>query len=176
MKKIICFGFLFPILFNFSFAQRRLEKEKNKILTEGLALYTLILANWTSNDLYYENEYNTDYVKGYLSYKDKDTLKTIFWREIDTSSAEYKAQTFHAVDDTGSKASKQKKFNDLRVIVKTVKYNHMNVTRKNAQIDEAERDLTDKEKMLMDFRADAYKLINSDTGFFKQYEIGRASC
>src|ERR1051326_2668381 len=135
MKKIICFGFLFPILFNFSFAQRRLEKEKNKILGEGLALYTLILANWTSNDLYYENEYNTNYVKGYLSYRDKDTIKTIFWREIDTASAEYKAKTFQKAGDTGVVAKQQpKKIDDLRIIVKTMCYAKMNVSKKNSAI------------------------------------------
>lgn len=167
------FIFLIPlylISYN-SFSQRKLEKEKSRILTEGLALYTMILANWTSNDLYYENEFNTDYVKGYLTYKDKDTLKTIFWREIDTTSAEYKAQTFHAVDDTGALASKTKKFNDLRVIVKTIEYKKMNVSKKNGAVaDEAEREPTDKEKMLMDFRAMVYKEINSDTSFFKHYE------
>ena len=152
------------------FAQRKHEKQKNQILTEGLALYTMILANWTSNDLYYENEFNTDYVKGYLSYKDKDTLRTIFWREIDTTSAEYKAKNFQQVGDTSAITAKNSKtVNDLRMIVKTIGYARMVVSKKNGKIDEAEREPTEKEKMLMDFRAMTYKEINSDTSFFKHY-------
>ncbi|MBI3502117.1 MAG: hypothetical protein HY063_10000 [Bacteroidetes bacterium] len=153
-----------------SFAQRKLEKEKKEILAEGLALYTLILANWTSNDIYYENEYPVSYVKGYLSYKDKDTLKTIFWRETDTASAEYKAKTFRSAEDTGEVAdSMPKKFNDLRVIVKTVRYPKIFVSRKNADIQDEEREPTAQEKLLMDFRKMAYDEINSDTSFFKLY-------
>ncbi len=172
MKKIFSFVLLAGIIFpNYIFSQRKLEKEKNKILTEGLALYTLILANWTSNDLYYENEFNTDYVKGYLSYKDKDTLKTIFWREIDTSSAEYKAKTYNAVGDTGiGTKQKPKQLNDCRVNVKTFRYAKMNLSRKNCSIDEAEREPSEKEKMYMNFRAMTYKEINSDTSFFKHYQ------
>ena len=172
MKVVKIFFFIFFAFpcFQYSFAQHKLEKEKNQILTEGLALYTMILANWTSNDIYYENEFNTDYVKGYLSYKDKDTLKTIFWRELDTTSAEYKARTFHAVDDTGAiSVQNSKKINDLRVIVKTIGYNKMSVTKKNGVIDEAEREPNEKELMLMNFRAMVYKEINSDTSFFKHY-------
>ena len=106
--KIIAIFFL-SFFFHPAFAQRKLEKEKNKILAEGFTLYAYILANWTSNDLYYENEFNTYYVKGYMTYKDKDTLKTIFWKELDTTSAEFKAKTFHAVDDTGALASANSK-------------------------------------------------------------------
>ena len=153
-------------------AQKKMEKEKKEILGERLALYTLILANWTSNDLYYENEFNTSYVKGYLTYRDKgDTLKTIFWREIDTASAEYKAKTFHDVADTGIiAAQKPKKIADLRIIVKTFKYKRMSVTKQNAVIDEAEREPTENEKVQMDFRAMTYKMMSDDTSFFKYYE------
>lgn len=169
MKGIIIL--LLCLLCSLSFAQKKIEKEKNKIYTEGLALYTLILANWTSNDLYYENEFPTGYIKGYLSYRDKgDTLKTIFWREIDTASAEYKAKTFKAVDDTGALAKQNtRKPDDLRVIVKTFSYPKMSVNKKNAGIDEQERAPSEKEKLLMDFRSLAYNAINSDTTFFKQY-------
>lgn len=157
--------------FNAAIAQKKLEKEKKEILGEGLALYTLILANWTSNDLYYENEFPTSYIKGYLSYKDKDTLKTIFWREIDTTSAEYKAKNFRAAADTDLVAvQKPKTITDLRVIVKTFRYERMNVKKANANIADEEREPTDKEKVLMDFRAMAYKEIYSDTSFFKLYE------
>ncbi len=169
MKKIFYLIFIFILFSNVLSAQRKLEKEKNRILTEGLALYTMILANWTSNDLYYENEFNTGYVKGYLSYKDKDTLKTIFWRETDTTSAEYRAKNFQQVGDTGAVAAQNKTATELRVIVKTIGYKKMNVTKKNGLIDEAEREPTEKEKMLMDFRAMVYKEINSDTSFFKRY-------
>lgn len=170
IKGGVLISFLFSA-FSCICAQRKIEKEKNKILTEGIALYTLILANWTSNDLYYENEYPTGYVKGYLSYRDKgDTLKSIFWKEIDTTSAEYKARTFKAVDDTGALAKqKPQKPDELRVIVKTFCYPKMMVNRRNALIAEEERLPTNQEKLLMDYRAMAYKEINSDTAFFKQY-------
>ena len=139
---------------------------------EGLALYTIILANWTSNDLYYENEFNTDIVKGYMSYKVKDTIKTIFWREIDTTSAAYKAKMFKQVGDTGILASKQpKRMNDLRLIFKTICYPKMSVTKANAVIpDEEERSPNAYEKMMMDYRASTYKEINSDTMLFKRYD------
>jgi hypothetical protein len=154
-----------------SHAQKKIEKEKNKVYSEGLALYTIILANWTSNDLYYEQEFPTGYVKGYLSYRDKgDTIKTIFWREIDTSSAEYKAKIFKPVNDTGVLAKQvNRPLDDIRVIVKTISYPKMTVNRRNAFINEEERSPTDKEKLLMDFRSLAYDAINNDTVFFKQY-------
>lgn len=151
------------------FAQKVSEKDKAKIMTEGLALYTLILANWTSNDLYYENEFNTNIVKGYLSYRDKDTLKTIFWREIDTASAEYKTKTYKKAGDTVAAEQSGKEI-ELRWVVKTVKYRNMSVSKKNASVpDEEERVPTPQEKMLIDYREKVYKEIASDTTFFKRY-------
>lgn len=154
-----------------AFSQKKLEKEKKEIVGEGLALYTLILANWTSNDLYYENEFNTSYVKGYLSYRQKDTIKTIFWREIDTTSAEYKAKNFKQAGDTGIVAQQQpKKTEDLRVIIKTICYPKMIVKKNNSEIiEEEEREPTGQEKILMDYRSMVYKEINTDTSFFKLY-------
>lgn len=150
-------------------AQKISEKDKARVMTEGLALYTLILANWTSNDLYYENEFNTNIVKGYLSYRDKDTLKTIFWRQIDTTSVEYKAKTYKAADDTVA-AEQSAKEVELNRVVKTVKYNNMSVSKKNARIaDEEERVPASYEKMLIDYRDRAYKEISTDTSFFKLY-------
>jgi len=179
MKRFIYFSKLLflPVVSVFicatsAFTQKKLDKEKKAILGEGLALYTLILANWTSNDLYYENEFNTGYVKGYLSYREKDTIKTIFWREIDTASAEYKAKTFKQVGDTGVVLQQQpKKTEDLRVVVKTICYPKMSIKKTNAEIiEEEEREPNQQEKILMDYRAMVYKEINTDTSFFKQYE------
>ena len=151
------------------FAQKISEKDKNNVMLEGLALYTLILANWTSNDLYYENEFTTSNVKGYLSYRDKDTLKTIFWREIDTTSAEYKAKTYKKAGDTVA-SEQSNKVIDLRLIVKTVRYNNMSVSKKNASIpDVEERVPTEQEKILIDYRERVYKEIARDTAFFKLY-------
>lgn len=165
-STIVVLIFLNPV-----FAQKKLEKEKKQIVGEGLALYTLILANWTSNDLYYENEFNTGYIKGYLSYREMDTIKTIFWRETDTTSAEYKAKNFKQAGDTGIVAQQQqKKTEDLRVVVKTICYPKMNVKKTNAEIiDEEEREPAEMEKILMDYRAMVYKAINTDTSFFKLY-------
>lgn len=149
-------------------AQKVSEKDKNKILVEGLALYTLTLANWTSNDLYYENEFNTGIVKGYLSYRDKDTVKTIFWRETDTASAAYKATLIKSVGDSASPKKDQP--NELTWVVKTIRYRNMNVSKTNSSIaDEDERVPTPKEKMLIEFRATAYEEIRKDTSFFKLY-------
>jgi hypothetical protein len=179
MKQMINKKWIFAFLlftFHFSlftsvYAQRRLEKEKNEVLVEGLALYTIILANWTSNDLYYENEFPTNGVSGYLSYKDKDTVKTIFWREMDTASAEYKAKTFRQVADTGILATPHSNsISDLRVIVKTFNYAKMNVSKKNAKLNEDEREPTNYEKVLMDFRKSAYEEIKKDTAFYKEYQ------
>ena len=155
-----------------SIAQKKLEKEKKEILGEGLALYTLVLANWTSNDLYYENEFNTGIVKGYLSYRDKDTIKTIFWKEVDTTSAEYKAKIFKQVGDTVADLNQEKKkLQDTRFIIKTIRYAKMNVSKDNSEIrDEEERNPNEKEKILMDYRKEVYDMISKDTSFFKQYE------
>lgn len=159
---------LFP---SSAFAQKKVtDKDKDKVFLEGLALYTLILGNWTSNDLYYENEFNTDIVSGYLTYRDKDTLKTIFWREIDTASVEYKTKTYKKAGDTVA-AQQSNKALELRWVVKTVRYKSINVTKKNASIaDEEERVPSTYEKMLIDYRDKAYKAIKADTAFFKQYE------
>jgi len=165
--------YLFILFFSIQslFSQNKLEKEKNRIVGEGMALYTLILSNWTSNDIYYEHEFNTKIIQGYLSYKDKDTVKTIFWRELDTISAEYKARTFKNVGDTDIVAEQQqKKPADMRIIHKTIRYQKMIITKKNAEVVEDEREPTDYEKMLMNFRATTYKMINSDTAYFKRYE------
>jgi hypothetical protein len=156
--------------FNLLHAQKVSAKDKDKVFLEGLALYTLILGNWTSNDLYYENEFDTKIVSGYLSYRDKDTLKTIFWREIDTSSVEYKTKTYKKAGDTVA-AEQSNKAPELRWVVKTVRYNNMNVSKKNARIaEEEERVPTENEKMLMDYRDRVYKGINKDTAFFKMYD------
>ena len=176
MKRIFHFRFILSlasvlICSNPVFSQKKLDKAKKEILGEGLALYTLILANWTSNDLYYENEYNTGYVKGYLSYRDKDTIKTIFWREMDTASAEYKAKNFQKAGDTGVafQQTTPKKIDDLRVVVKTMRYAKMNVVKKNVDILDEEREPNEKEKLLMDYRAATYKAFSTDTTFFRQY-------
>ena len=154
----------------FLLAQKKIDKEKKEIMGEGLALYTLILANWTSNDLYYENEFNTDIVKGYLSYRDKDTIKTIFWRELDTTSAEYKAKTFKQVGDTAAEQKQAKKITETRFVIRTIRFPKMNVTKANAVIrDEEERVPTSDEKLLMDYRGKVYKMIGQDTAFFKMY-------
>jgi len=170
VRYFFSLAFIF-ILASPSFSQKKLDKAKKEILGEGLALYTLILANWTSNDLYYENEFNTNYVKGYLSYREKDTIKTIFWREIDTTSAEYKAKKFKQVGDTGVVMHQQpQKLEDLRIVVKTICYPKMNVKKTNAEIiDEEEREPAETEKILMDYRAMVYNAINTDTSFFKLY-------
>ena len=174
MKKIL-FSFFATLCIFFGalgsncYAQKVSPKDKDKVFLEGLALYTLILANWTSNDLYYENEFNTDIVSGYLSYRDKDTLKTIFWREIDTTSVEYKTKTFKKAGDTVA-AEQSSKAIELRWVVKTIRYNNMNVSKKNVSIaEEEERIPTPAEKLLMDYRQKAYKEMNKDTAFFKHY-------
>jgi hypothetical protein len=170
LSLLICLYFFFTCL-NPAYAQKKVEKEKNQLLGEGLALYTIILANWTSNDLYYENEYSTGGVSGYLSYKDKDTVKTIFWREIDTASAEYKAKTFKQVADSGAVVEQTpKKIADLRVITKAFRYEKMNVSKKNVKINEEEREPTDYEILLMDFRKTAYDDMRKDTAFYREYQ------
>jgi hypothetical protein len=170
-NRFMLFLFLLLSLSHFSHvnAQRITEKDKNKVFLEGMALYTLILGNWTSNDLYYENEFDTKIVSGYLSYRDKDTLKTIFWRAIDTSSVEYKTKSYKSASDTVA-AEQSNTSVELRWILKTVKYKNMSVLKKNAQIpDQEERLPTATERMLMDYRDKAYAEINSDTVLIKQY-------
>jgi len=157
---------LYPVS---TYAQKISEKDKNKVLTEGLALYTLILANWTSNDLYYESEFNTSIVRGYLSYRDKDTLKTIFWREIDTASTEYKTKAYKKAGDTVAAEQSSKEI-ELRWVIKTIRYANMSVSKKNATVpDEEERVPTEQEKILMDYRKRVHKEIAKDTTFFKLY-------
>ncbi|MFH1005802.1 MAG: hypothetical protein V1781_10000 [Bacteroidota bacterium] len=171
-RIIIFLFFISHLLFLTSLhAQKVSRKEKNEILTEGLALYSIILANWTSNDLYYENEFNAGIVSGYLSYRNKDTVKTIFWREIDTTSAAYKASLFKKAGDTVASEQQNTKPEELRRIIKTIRYAKMNVKKQNAKIsDEDERIPTNYEKMLIDYRTLTYNEMNKDTSFFIKYE------
>lgn len=166
---VLCLAFFSFLPFGHLHAQKVSEKDKAKVMTEGLALYTIILANWTSNDLYYENEFNTSIIKGYLSYRDKDTMKTIFWRQIDTTSAEYKTKTYKKAGDTVA-AEQSTKALELKWVVKSVHYKNMSVSKKNAVIPELEERVpTEYEKMLIDYRERAYKEISKDTAFFKLY-------
>ena len=99
-----------------------------------------------------------------------DTLQTIFWREIDTASVEYKTKTYKNAGDTVA-AEQTNKSVDLIWVIKEIKYKNMNVTKKNASVVDVEERLpTPVEKTLIEYRAKAYKEINSDTTFFKQYE------
>ena len=168
---ILSFFIFYFLFFPLLYAQKNPKKEKKEILMEGLALYTVILADWTSNDLYYENEFNTAIVNGYLSYRNKDTVKTIFWRKIDTASAVYKASIFKKAGDTIPSEQKKVKDEELRRIIKTIVYAKMNVKKQNAKILDEEERLPDKqEKMLMDYHELTCNEIRKDTSFFVEYE------
>src|SRR5688572_6179800 len=91
MKKACFLIFILSVSFLVA-AQKPSKKKMQEIKDEGTALYTLEHANEVSLDVFYENEYDKKGIKGYFSYKDGDTIKTLFYGKVDTNAINFKSQ------------------------------------------------------------------------------------
>ena len=159
--------FLFCILPLMVLAQKPSQKTADKILEEGQVLYTLEMANVTSLDVFYDKEYDPKLAKGYFSYFDKDTVKTIFYREIDTTSALFRA------NDSLRKSIKDKF--DMITISKSLRYLNKVIDKKKVFVFENDRKMTDYEKKLFTIRFAIYKLFNDDPVLFVKYDKSNLS-
>ncbi len=149
---------LFPLLL---FSQKPSQKTADKILEEGQILYTLEMANVTSLDVFYDKEYDPKIAKGCFSYFDKDTIKTIFYRELDTTTALFKA------NDSLRKLIKDEY--DLLIVSKTMRYINKVLDKKKVYVFENDRKITDYEKKLFAIRFKIFKLFNEDPVMFVKY-------
>lgn len=161
------FGIRFPALLMLlipvvAFSQKVSKKTADKILEQGQVLYALEMASITSLDIFYDKEFDPKGVKGYFSYFEKDTLKTIFYREIDTASPLFKQ------NDSLKKMIKGPM--DLLVINKTMKYLNKAINKAKAVVVETERKPSEYEKKLFEIRFRVYKLFNDDPITFVKYE------
>ena len=61
------------------FSQTKVEKEKEKILSEGYKLYESEMASWHGTDLFFEKFNDKSKIGGYVSYTDSDTPRCVFF-------------------------------------------------------------------------------------------------
>ncbi len=158
MKKVLAFLFLLQTLI--SIAQKVNPKIQMEVMGEGTGLYNLQLANWTSTDAFYDNEMEKERVRGYVSYKDKDTVKTIFYTEIDTTRIDPSAP------DTSSAEEKVKR--RIKQIFFTCKYKGT-VSKNSLKVNAIERYPTTYETMLIKTKIKVGDIIKNDSSFFRQY-------
>ncbi len=163
-----CTLLLLPLLLPlFLFPQKPSQKTADKIFEEGQVLYTLEMANTTSLDVFYDKEYDPKSAKGYFSYFDKDTIKTIFYREIDTTTALFKA------NDSLKKLIKNEF--DLLIVSKSMRYIDKSINKAKVFVHETERRITDYEHKLFEIRFKIYKMFNSDPVMFVKYNKSNLS-
>jgi hypothetical protein len=165
MRVQACLILIFlPVFF---FSQRSLKKKADELFQEGQTLYVLESASVSALDLFYDKEFDPASVKGYFSYFDKDTIRTVFYREIDTASAVFKA-------NDSLKAQIKDRF-DLLVISKTMNFVDKNLSKKAIKLNETERKITEKERALFEIRFIIFKLFNDDPINFVKYEKSNLS-
>lgn len=144
-------------------AQKPSKKKIQEIKDEGIALYTLEHANEVSLDVFYENEYEKKGIKGYFSYKDGDTIKTLFYGKVDTFSVNYKSQP-----DSVKKYLRSDSLNMI-VVMKTFYY-LKGISAKTVKIVDASRKPNTYERLLFEVRLKAWKEFNSDPLNYVKYE------
>jgi hypothetical protein len=146
----------------FSLAAGAQKKEIEKIKEEGNALYIMELANTVSLDVFYENEFDAKSLKGFMSYKDKDSIRTIFYTEVDTTAPKFKQQP-----DSIKKLYKTKM--DITVIIKSFAYKK-GINKKGCIIAEVSRKPNDYEKVLLDAKYKVQEEFAKDTSKYKRFE------
>ena len=149
--------------FLFVSAQKPTKKKIQDIKDEGTALYTLEHANEVALDVFYENEYEKKGIKGYFTYKDGDTLKTLFYGKVDTMSVNYKSQP-----DSVKKYYRTDSLNMI-VIFKTF-YFIKGINAKKVKIIDASRRPNEYERLLFEIRLKAWKEFNSDPTTYVHYD------
>lgn len=161
MIRIVIFFILFLPPFCF-FSQKASQKTADKILEDGQVLYTLEMASVTSLDVFYDKEYDPNLAKGYFSYFEKDTIKTLFYRELDTAAALFKS------NDSLKKLIKDRF--DLILVSKTMRYLNKNINKQKVFVFENDRKITNYERKLFDIRFKIFRLFNDDPVMFVKYE------
>ncbi|MEW6469247.1 MAG: hypothetical protein AB1458_09995 [Bacteroidota bacterium] len=161
MKKIL--PAILLLTFAFAQAQKPSKKKIQEIKDEGVALYTLEHANEVSLDVFYENEYEKKGIKGYFSYKHGDSIKTVFYAKIDTTTLTYKQYP-----DSVKNIFRSDSLN-LIVVLKTFYY-LKSITAKSVKIVEASRKPTEYERLLFEVRLRAWKEFNSDPLNYIKYD------
>ncbi len=152
--------FLFLLLFAFnSFAQKK--PSGDDLIIKGTALYTLQLASWTATDNFYDYEYDrVVHPAGSITYKDKDSIRTVFYVQNDTS---IKALT----KEDSIEQSKKKK--ELLSAAYMMSFKLSNVSKDAIRVQDSMRTLTDYEKKLIALRNKIYDDIDKDTSFYHEY-------
>ena len=143
------------------FSQKPSAKTIQEIKDEANALYALESANTTSLDLFYDNEFKADAIKGFFSYKDKDSIRTIFYAQIDTTDPKFKQQP-----DSVKKLYKEEV--DYYAVARSFSYGR-SLNKKNAVLSDVSRKMTDEEKLLMRARLAIFKEFDADTAKYKRY-------
>ena len=136
-------------------------KKLQELKDEANALYALELANTASLDLFYDNEFKKDQVKGFFSYKEKDSIRTIFYAMIDTASPQFRQQP-----DSIKKLYKEDV--DYLTIVHAFAY-AKSINKKTAILTDVNRKPTDTERKLLSLRLKIFKEFDTDTAKYKRY-------
>ncbi|HEY6159703.1 MAG TPA: hypothetical protein VI112_00730, partial [Bacteroidia bacterium] len=160
MKKTIAF-FCFAIFALQGFSQKPSSKVIQEIKDEANALYALESANAASLDLFYDNEFKADAIKGFFSYKDKDSIRTIFYAQIDTTDPKFRQQS-----DSVKKLYKEEV--DYYTVVRSFSYGR-SLNKKNAVLTDVNRKMTEDERLLMRARLAIFKEFDADTAKYKRY-------
>lgn len=81
-NRALIHAFLILAFMNSYSQDADIQKERDRILEEGLYLYRLEKASWHASDILFKDYKNViSEVKGYLSMVDKKTTRTIFWND-----------------------------------------------------------------------------------------------
>jgi hypothetical protein len=153
--------FIFTISLTASLFAQPSSKKIQEMKDEANVLYYLELANTASLDRFYDDEYKSAGIKGFFSYKDKDSIRTIFFAMIDTTDPK-----FRQLPDSVRKTFKEEV--DFINIVHSFSYGK-SINKKNAVIADATRRPTDLEHKLLDARLRIFKEFDADTTKYKRY-------
>jgi hypothetical protein len=138
------------------------SKKIQEMKDEANALYALELANTASLDLYYELEYKTEGIRGSFSYKDKDSIRTIFFAVIDTTDPKFRQQP-----DSIKKMYKEEV--DYYTVVRSFSY-AKSINKARAVVTEQGRKPTLEERKLLDLRIKVFREFDADTAKYKRYK------
>jgi hypothetical protein len=138
------------------------SKKIQEMKEEAGALYALELANTASLDLFYDNEYKSEGIKGFFSYKDKDSIRTIFFAQIDTLDPKFRQQP-----DSIKKLFKEEV--DYITVVRSFAY-AKSITKKSAILTDVLRKPTEYERKLLDARIKLFKEFDADTAKYKRFK------
>lgn len=128
---------------------------------EANALFSLETANGSSLDLFYDQEYNPKEIAGSFSYKDKDSIRTLFYAKIDTTNPKFRNQP-----DSIKKLYVSEL--DYINIIRSYAYGK-SLNKKRGVLTDVNRKPTEYERKLLDARLKIFKEFETDTAKFKSY-------